>query len=197
LNLETLGNLGEFISGVVVIISLIYLALQVRHNTRSIRAENYGRALERVSAMQSRLSQDGDFCALFNRALSDPFKLSPDERIQFTWWLYELFGGQEFLFHQSQAGAIPEEVWKRWSDTMAWWLKFPGVRAWWVSRPTPFSASFTSYIDDLLERASADAIDNQRWWDFISANRPTQSRDQTDRESEPPASDTRSESGSL
>jgi hypothetical protein len=64
-----------------------------------------------------------------------------------------LCGGQEFLFHQSQAGTVPEEVWERWSDTTAWWLTFPGVRSWWLSRPTPFSASFTSYIDALLERA--------------------------------------------
>lgn len=180
MNLETLGNLGEFVSGIVVVISLIYLAMQVRHNTRSIRTENYARALERVSAMQSRLSQDGDFCALFNRALADPFNLSPNERIQFTWCLYEMFGGQEFLFHQSQDGTVPEEVWERWSDTMVWWLTFPGVRAWWLSRPTPFSASFTSYIDALLERPPADTTANQRWWDFISANRPTRPHDQVD-----------------
>ena len=180
MNLETLGNLGEFVSGIVVVISLIYLAMQVRHNTRSIRTENYARALERVSAMQSRLSQDGDFCALFNRALADPSDLSPDERIQFTWCLYELFGGQEFLFHQSQAGTVPEEVWERWSDTTAWWLTFPGVRSWWHSRPTPFSASFTLYVDALLERAPADARANQRWQDFISASPPRRSQDQAD-----------------
>ena len=180
MNLETLGNLGEFVSAIAVVISLIYLALQVRHNTRSVRTENYARALERVSSMQSRLSQDGDFCALFNRALSDPFGLSPDERIQFTWCLYEMFGGQEFLFHQSQDGTIPEEVWERWSATTAWWLTFPGVRAWWLARPTAFSAGFTAYVDGLLERAPADAIANQRWRDFISAKRRPQSHDPVD-----------------
>jgi hypothetical protein len=44
MDLETLGNLGEFISGIVVIISLVYLAMQVRQNTRSLRTENYARA---------------------------------------------------------------------------------------------------------------------------------------------------------
>ena len=180
MNLETLGNLGEFISGIVVIISLVYLAMQVRQNTRSIRTENYARALERVSALQSRLSQDGEFCALFSQALTGPSNVSPNERIQFTWCLYELFGGQEFLFHQSQAGTVPEEVWERWSDTMTWWLSFPGVRAWWDGKPTPFSASFTSYIDTLIERASADPTANQRWRDFVSADGPARPHDQAD-----------------
>jgi hypothetical protein len=180
LNLETLGNLGEFISGIFVVVSLVYLATQVRQNTKSLRTENYARALERTSTMQSRLSQDGDFSAMFSRALVDPSELSPNERIQFTWCLYEMFGGHEFLFHQSEAGALPDEVWERWSETMAWWLSFPGVRSWWHAKPTPFSGSFSSYIDTLLDRAPADRTANQRWRDFVSANGPARPHDQAD-----------------
>jgi hypothetical protein len=79
LDLETLGNLGEFLSGIVVIASLAYLAVQVRHNTRSLRTENYARALERISAMQSRLSQDSEFSERFSRGLLDPSQLSCNE----------------------------------------------------------------------------------------------------------------------
>jgi hypothetical protein len=63
---------------------------------------------------------------------------------------------------------------------MAWWLAFPGVRSWWQARPTPFSASFTSYIDTLLEQAPTDAMANQHWWDFISADGPTRPHDPAD-----------------
>jgi hypothetical protein len=180
LDLETLGNLGEFLSGIVVIASLAYLAVQVRHNTRSLRTENYARALERISAIQSRLSQDSEFNERFSKGLIDLSQLSRNERVQFTWCLYELFGGQEFLFHQSQAGAIPEEVWERWSETMVWWLSFPGVRTWWHARPTPFSASFTAYIETLLERPPVDQNANQRWRDFIMSDDPTRLNDQAE-----------------
>jgi len=44
LDLQFLGNLGEFIGGLAVIVSLVYLALQVRQNTQSLRTENYARA---------------------------------------------------------------------------------------------------------------------------------------------------------
>ena len=180
MNLEMLGNLGEFVSGIVVIASLAYLAVQVRHNTRSLRTENYARALERISAIQSRLSQDGDFNERFSKGLLDLSQLSRNERVQFTWCLYELLGAQEFLFHQSQAGAIQEEVWERWSETMAWWLAFPGVRSWWHARPTPFSASFTAYIDALLERPQVDSNANQRWRDFVQGAEATPPHDQAE-----------------
>jgi len=58
LNLESLANLGDFISGIVVVVSLVYLAYQVRQNTESLRTENYARVLERVANMQARLSAD-------------------------------------------------------------------------------------------------------------------------------------------
>ena len=54
MDLQSLANLGEFIGGAAVLVTLGYLALQIRQNTQSIRTENYARALERVSAMQAR-----------------------------------------------------------------------------------------------------------------------------------------------
>src|SRR5262245_47740870 len=100
-NLDTLAKLGEFVSGVVVMISLVYLAYQVRQNTRSLRTENYARVLERMSTVQSRLSIDPELNRIVIYGAQDPSKLSRMERIRFTWALYEMFGAGEFMFHQS------------------------------------------------------------------------------------------------
>ena len=34
MSLEDLGNIGEFVAAVALVVSLIYLAVQIRHNTR-------------------------------------------------------------------------------------------------------------------------------------------------------------------
>jgi hypothetical protein len=167
LDLQGLANLGEFISGLVVIVSLVYLAVQVRQNTQSLHTENYGRALDRISAMQSQLSRDGELSSMFSRGLVDPSRLSPQERIQFMWAAFEMFGAFEFMFHQSQTRAIPDEVWERWSATAAWWLSFPGIRTWWAARPAPFSASFTAYVDTCLRDGTQDSAAAQRWQEFV------------------------------
>jgi hypothetical protein len=44
-NLDALGNIGEFVGSIGVIVSLIYLAFQVRANTRS----NYSESIDRIS----------------------------------------------------------------------------------------------------------------------------------------------------
>ena len=36
MSLEDLGNIGEFVAAVAVVVSLIYLAVQIRQNTRQV-----------------------------------------------------------------------------------------------------------------------------------------------------------------
>jgi hypothetical protein len=172
MNLESLANLGEIIGAAAVVVSLIYLAVQVRQNTQSQRIENYVRALDRLSAFQSLLSQDGDLSQLFTKGVADTSTLSQQERIQFTWSLYEAFGAFEFLFHASQTKSVPDEVWARWASTVAWWLSFPGVQEWWHARPVPFTDSFTSFVDRTIAHNPTDATAAENWQQFVAVGCP-------------------------
>ena len=168
MDLQTLANLGEVVGAAVVVLSLIYLAVQVRQNTQAQRTENYSRALDRLAAIQSMLGQDGEISLIVSKGALDTSKLTPQERMRFTWSMYEVFGAFEFMFHASRTGAIPEEVWNRWSSAVAWWLTFPGIQAWWQARPIPFTESFTEFMESLLKDNPTDAEQSQRYQEFIA-----------------------------
>lgn len=169
MDLEVLAQIGEFVGGIVVVVSLFYVALQVRQNTQSLRTENYGRVLDRISAVQARLSTDPDFTDIFSRGVADLGNLSASERIRLAWALREMFGNYEFMFHQAQQGALPDEVWERWSTTMEWWLTFPGIRAWWDMKPTPFSASFSECVEGFLARTPTRKDGAGPWQSLLDA----------------------------
>ena len=166
--LESLANLGEIIGAIAVVVSLIYLAVQVRQNTQAQRTENFSRALDRVAAMQANLSQDSESAVSFAKGVEDPMALTPRERIQFTWSMYELFGAFEFMFLASNTDAIPKQVWQRWSSAVAWWLTFPGVQIWWSARPIPFTTSFTAYVEALLKDNPTDGETTRRYHEFVA-----------------------------
>jgi hypothetical protein len=168
MELDTLAKLGEFVGGMFVVISLVYLAFQVRQNTRSLRSENYARALERMSTLQSRLSVDPELHHLFVVGAEEPARLSRPERVRFSWALYEMFGAGEFMFHQSREDALPPVVWARWRATIAWWLSHPGIRAWWKAKPTPLSADFEAFGDEVLRSPPYDAAAIERWRRFVA-----------------------------
>lgn len=187
MSLETLANTGELVSAIAVVISLVYLAYQVRQNTRALRTENYARALDRVAAIQARLSSDPALTRVFNRGAVEPASLTPEERIQFTWAFYEMFGAFEFMFHQSEMGALPGEVWQRWSDTMSWWLSLPGVDVWWRARPAPFSADFSAFVEERLRAGPVDPGAARRWVQFLAHGRTPDPEPPAGAADQPPA----------
>ena len=166
--LESLANLGEIVGAIAVVVSLIYLAVQVRQNTKAQRTENFSRALDRVAAMQANLTQDGDTAVILSKGIVELPKLTHKERIRFTFGMYELFGTFEFMFLASKDSAIPEEVWHRWSATVAWWLSYPGVQAWWEIKPAPFTDSFESYVNAIIENNPTDAERARRYDLFVA-----------------------------
>lgn len=167
-DLEALANLGEIVGAVAVVVSLIYLAVQVRQNTQAQQTENFSRALDRVAAIQAALSQHSETAVIFAKGVADPSKLTPKERIQFTWSMYELFGAFEFMFLLSKKNSIPDDVWQRWSSAVAYWLSYAGVQTWWRARPIPFTNSFTAYIESLRQDNPVDAKSAKRYENFIA-----------------------------
>jgi hypothetical protein len=101
-DLDTLAKASDFVGGIVLVVSLVYLAYQVRQNTQSLRSENYARVLERMSTVQAQLSMDADLHHVFMVGAEDPARLSRAERVRFSWALYEMFGAGEFMFHQAR-----------------------------------------------------------------------------------------------
>jgi hypothetical protein len=168
MDLATLAQLGEFLGGFFVVVSIVYLAHQVRQNTTSLQAENYARVLERLSTLQSNLSSDGELNRIVVVGAQTPEALTRSERMRFTWSLYELLGAAEFVFHQAQARALPAEVWDRWRATLVWWLSNPGIQTWWAAKPTPFSASFEAFAEELIRTHSFDPETAIRWERFVT-----------------------------
>ena len=167
MNLESLASLSEIISGIAVVVSLIYLAIQIRQNTRSGQTANYALTLERMGAMQSLMANDADHALLMSKGVADTSILTTTEKIQFNWAMYESFGAFEFMFHTSNTSAIPEEVWQRWSLTVAWWFTQPGVLTWWKVKPVPFTSSFTAYIESIINNNPTDIQATQRFQEFL------------------------------
>ena len=171
MELQTLANIGEFLGGLGVIVSLIYLAVKIRGNTSSQQSETYARSLERMAYMQEFMAKDHALTKMFNEGLIDPNQLTITQKIQFSWVLTEMFGNLEFMFFQSEQRNIPAELWDRWEETMKWWLTFPGVVAWWKGKPTPFTPAFMSCVEECI--AQGYQPENPGAWEsFIGANQP-------------------------
>ena len=80
---QLLGNLGEFIGAIAVFGTLIYLALQIRHNTKSVNSANIFNAMQLYNQVNSMVIEDAEANELMWRGANTPEAMSDEEASRF------------------------------------------------------------------------------------------------------------------
>ncbi|MEZ4413137.1 MAG: hypothetical protein R2910_09155 [Gemmatimonadales bacterium] len=168
MSLELLREIGNYAGLVAVFVAIVSLTSQIRRHTQSLQSQNYAKALERLGATQARLGTNASASSLVSRGVRDIANLTREERIQFTWIFYEIFGTFEFMFHEAHADRLPAEVWGRWAATLGWWISLPGVEAWWRAKPTPYSRDFSAFVEKCIAQPILDQAAVARWQTFLA-----------------------------
>jgi hypothetical protein len=149
-SIQDLGALGEFVGSIGVIATLIYLAIQIRQNTDSVRESNLRTQTDR-SIGHSRFSAGTPgMMARFQQAQTDSTKLTDEQRWQFGTFLYSMcldFQEQFFLHKRSR---LDEAFWQTMNKNMTRYLRGPGGREWWQSGQQMLDDEFVAYVNDLL-----------------------------------------------
>ena len=145
---EAIGAIGDFVGGLGVILSLVYLATQVRHsarvteeNTREVGAA----AREAVFGSFSRwraMAVDEQLSRIFVRGCDDLSDLGREERFQFGLLMQDLLYANQVLFTRGHDGStnIPPIIAVRNATTV---LARPGASAWWARNSEMFQPEFS------------------------------------------------------
>jgi hypothetical protein len=154
LSLEDLGNLGEFLAAIAVIITLIYLAFQIRQNTRQISQNTQslrlaaGHAFKRdTQDLRVALVHDAEAARILRTGLGDVTSLNDDERARFNLLLAAIIEHIQFAFERREEGLV------EWDAQRAFMLSYfsqPGVQEWWKSGRQIFNAAFVRYVEEEL-----------------------------------------------
>ena len=147
MTLQDLGNIGEFVGAVGVVASLVYLAIQIRQNTRSVRASMYQEAVRDVAAASDVLASDAELARIWRTGLRDFDALQPDERQRFAAYALGLLRRMENVFYQTRHGALDFASWKGLLESLRFMHAQPGFVAWWARAQDVFSPAFREYVD--------------------------------------------------
>lgn len=163
LELETIANIAETVGALVVVLTLIYLTIQIRQSN----------ALLRSQSRQSQLSNDQTSLLLaFEHAdllqkMNSKEPLTPDEQMQLSLVYLIDMRNREFEFFQYKDGLLDEEAWKSFREIILINHATRKGRAWWVSVGRDiFDPEFTASVDELLQDAPLDGrMDGLASWE--------------------------------
>ena len=125
---EAIGAVGEAAGATAVVVTLIFLILQVRQTNKSIRSATRSRVTETVSQTMATL-QEPAYASVMMRGMAEYTSLSPVEQLQFASYCQRLMRVWEDAFFQWRRGDLDRQAWSSSSAFMLDILSTPGFRA--------------------------------------------------------------------
>ena len=144
---DALGAAGEVLGAVAVLITLFYLARQVKQNTEEIRSANYHGVTDSFNEINLAVAKNPELARVWRLGNEAYEELSADERYQFGFFMHATFRVLDVIKFQSQQGTGDMTLWEFEKNTVNSILEGAGVRKWWRERPYNFSDDFVSYVE--------------------------------------------------
>jgi len=147
---QLLGNYGEFLGAIAVVVTLIYLAAQIRQNTRAVRLSTAHSIADAFRNQYATIGGSGQVADVFATGFARPGELDEAKRTQFYALMHQTVRVYEETFYQFAEGALDERLWTGMHRQMLWTLNQPGFHNYWQDRHDWYSDSFREYMNNEL-----------------------------------------------
>ena len=161
MNWEAIGAIGEVVGAVAVFITLVYLSLQIRQNTRSVKAAAVQAATISASSTYAALAYDAEMSRIYWEGLSDFKALPRDERRRFATYMASTLKPIENLLVQTRLGTLDYNDWEGERSELVRHFSQPGMRIWWQKGEAAFSRELVEFIkSDILPKCGNPPTDS-------------------------------------
>ena len=150
MSLQDFAALGAAVSGLGVIASVIYVSIQILHNTRAVRASAFQQVVNSFAAISFDIAKDKSLVDLYLRAGQDFASLSEVERAQYSLMLLSFLRRAENVFFQSEICMLHTLHWSGIRESIKAVIAPPGARACWIEIKNRLNPEFRAFIDGLL-----------------------------------------------
>jgi hypothetical protein len=178
MNWDAIQAVAELSAAVGVLISLVYVGLQVRQNTAALQAGTVARASELMERTRLRLWGDADSVHIWDQALSGVEVEDTERVLRVRHFMVSLARDHEAVFYQHLAGQLPEGYWEGWVGEMRLvWCSPGGADALAALRVHLLSAPFVEFLDaQILSASEPPLLQLRSRWD--EAARMRRARDE-------------------
>lgn len=147
MTIEQLGNIGEFVAAIATVITLIYLAFQLRQNTRALKATAFQSVVSEMGKNVEPFMNNGEMAELFIKSSAEPGSLTPAEILRVNAAYVSTFRRLESVFVQYTLGTMEEENKRGFEASMIPLLLSPYGKEWWGEAKISFYEPYARHID--------------------------------------------------
>jgi len=159
MNWEAVGAIAELAGALGVIASLVYLATQIRQNTRALRSSAVQDYTMGTANAIGLMGQSPENAAVFQRGLQLFDDLSEPERAHFSMMIASVYLNCDAMYWINLQGIVPSELWDREQRLLQFYLSMPGGRRVWERlENVSVSQPFAEYVRTRLLPPDSPAV---------------------------------------
>jgi hypothetical protein len=156
--LQDLGNIGELVGAVGVVVSLVYLAVQIRQNTKTVRATSVQELTEDINKGAAALIVPQN-AELYVRGIRSYATLSPEEKMRFGQMINVLVDRTDTVLEFQRLGLIRESFVEARLEGLRVIFSNPGVREYWERSSHLFTREVRDWVEENTEVRRGDEAD--------------------------------------
>ena len=157
INWDAVAGISEGLGALGVIVTVAYLAFQIRQNTRSIQGSTEQSLMNAEITLCGLLAQHA---GVFRRGCASVADLDPDEEALFEHLVVAVTSHAYAAFVQYQRKLIPENVWMAYLGEWPSRVERPGFQRAWSGMQSDYPIAFCQCLDE-FEKTSGAAADGK------------------------------------
>ena len=150
MNWDAIGAVGEILSAVGVIVSLLYLASQIRIQNSESRSRAFSEVSIQWNYLLGDIATNSELAELWGIGLTDYTKLDNVQKIQFYSQAARMFKMIEGFYLQRMNHKLSEETWSGLQNAITDTCRSEGIKFWWSYRRNWYGAQFQEFIDSCM-----------------------------------------------
>ena len=160
MSIADLGSLGEFFGSIAVVVTLIFLTLQMRQNTKAVQTSTSAVMVTHWIDNANAFATDPDLSMIWNRAIQEGTEnIDRAEMLRLIYWLIGNLKSVEFAYLQWRSGNLPEELWatnKRGLNNLVAGNPLLNTTLWNFALKPTFTDDFQQVVESMIA-ARADS----------------------------------------
>jgi len=148
-NWDAISAISQLIGSLAVVLSVLYLALQVYQSTRVAKLAMQDAASTALRDVTKPFMENAELERIWRVGVEDISALSVEERSRFFHAAYQFLKAFETIHFHYVYGLMDRDLWESWHGLLRHYIVAPGLAHYWKVRPELFSRRFRDFVNSL------------------------------------------------
>lgn len=154
MSFEQISYLAQIVASVAVVASLIFVALQIKQNTRALQRNEHNSTMEQWTVIRQAIAQNREIAELMTAGLHGKRAMDAADQLRLEQMLQENAWAAFHIWDRTQRGIFPKGTFEATAGALLGpLLRTPGGESWWrKAKHIGFHPGFVLDVDAVLAK---------------------------------------------